>query len=522
MTASTKKYGPGPEYKKIYLISPRQPNSFWSMQGTVDALGAKTLMPNPALATLMALTPEDVSVEYVLCDENVRDIDYGFDCHLAAVTGSSLHADTIHRTCREFRKRGVPVALGGTYASIEPDRCEDLADYHFIGEAEFTWPQFLREWTQDRAQAVYEQQDYIDMKESPLPDWSLVDVDDYVSMPTQTSRGCPNRCEFCDVIQYLGKKHRVKSVDQVMAEVKNAHALGARSVFFTDDNFYGNKAYTRKLVTELVRWNSQQELPLTFSTQITIQIADDEELVKLLADAKFSVLFIGVESVRKESLKEVKKQQNLQKDIYQRLRTISKYGLVPFLGLIVGFDNDDASIFDELFAFLHRADIPITGIGLLNAPRATPLYQRLKNEGRIIDSGGDWQLATNIVPKNFTGEELLIGCWELFYKVYDPQNFEKRLTSWLTRIDYFSDIYTNRKFDRKQARSGYRMFKYFLFKCDWPVRSLFFRMMKKTWQLDPRLMKRLFTTMAQYAHFYEFVKRESILVVQSENRDTVS
>ena len=295
-----------------------------------------------------------------------------------------------------------------------------------------------------------------------------------------------------------------------MEEVRQAHSLGARTVFFSDDNFFGNRAYTEQLLTELVGWNSSQARPLTFSTQITVQIADHDHLLKLLADARFSVLFLGVESIREENLKEVHKLQNMQKDIYERIRRISSYGLVPFMGLIVGFDHDDSLVFDELYNFIYDTSSPVAGISLLNAPRKTPLYRRLKEQGRIIDAGGDWQLSTNIVPKHMSYKELLERYWSLFKKVYEPKLFEERLESWLGGITYFTDIYTKKKFDWKVARSGYSMFMYFLFSCDPEVRSLFFRIVKKAWKINPRLMKRVFTTMAQYAHFYEFVKKESM------------
>ena len=180
------------------------------------------------------------------------------------------------------------------------------------------------------------------------------------------------------------------------------------------------------------------------------------------------------------------------------------------MGLIVGFDHDDSLVFDELYNFIYDTSSPIAGVSLLNAPRKTPLYRRLKEQGRIIDAGGDWQLSTNIVPKQMSYKELLERYWSLFKKIYEPKLFEERLESWLGGITYFSDIYTQKKFDWKVARNGYSMFMYFLFACDPEVRSLFFRIVKKAWKINPRLMKRVFTTMAQYAHFYEYVKKESM------------
>ena len=504
-----RRYGKGGNCIRIYLVAPRHPESFWSLQGTVKLFGAKTLMPNAALPTLMALTPEDVSVEYVLCDENISKIKWDVPCDLVAVTGSTLHARRIREICGAFRSRGVPVALGGPYASINQDQCQDLADYLFIGEAEYTWPKFLRRLAKSNADPVYAQETYIDMKDSPPPDWSLIKPGDYLNMCVQTSRGCPNRCDFCDVIQYVGRRYRTKSVEQILREVQNVYDLGARTVFFSDDNFLGNKAFTTNLLSELIKWNTAQTRPLSFSSQITVQVADDGELLRKFADARFSVLFLGVETVRKQCLEEVHKVQNLKQEIRERVGRISRYGIVPFIGLIVGFDNDDALVFDELYQFISDTCSPIVGISLLNAPRHTPLYERLDKEGRLVgkDFSGEWQLYTNIIPKQMSREELKTRYWDLFQKIYDPKLFESRLEGWLKQVEYFSTLYVNRKTDLKQFLNFIMMLKYFLFQACPDVRSLFFRNLRRTWHLNPKLLRRTFTLLGQYRHFYDFSRK---------------
>ena len=505
----SKRYGTGDHCKRIYLVAPRHPENFWSMQGTVDLLGAKTLMPNAALATLMALTPPDVNVEYVLCDENVSTLNWNMPCDLVAVTGATLHRKRIHELCAGFRQKGVKIALGGTYASIHHDSCRLLADYHFIGEAEYTWPLFLQQWMAGRADPVYSQETYIDIKDSPAPDWSLINTTDYININVQTSRGCPNCCEFCDVIQYVGRKPRTKSVRQVLCEVEAAHKIGARTVFFSDDNFLADKSFTRELLAALIDWNTAQSRPLSFATQITVEIADDNEMLKMCADACFSVLFLGVETVRRKSLEEVKKSQNLKYDIFERINKISRYGIMPFLGLIVGFDHDDESVFDELYDFITCTNSPIAGISLLNAPQHTPLYDRLKKEGRLLsdDFSGEWQLYTNIIPKLLSREELLLLYSELFKKIYDPALFHNRLQSWLKQVAYRSNLYVRKKFDPKQLANGIKMISYFLLAANRQERNLFIKTMIETWRINPDLIRRAFTFLAQYHHFHEFVNR---------------
>ncbi len=503
-----RRYGKGPDFSRIYLIAPKHPRNFWSMQGTAEILGAKTLMPNSALATLMALTPAGANIEYTLTDENVSSINFNTRCDLVVVTGATLHASRIIEICTQFKQAGKKVALGGTYASIEPDKCVGLADYLFIGEAEYTWPQFLKDWQCGETKARYHQQTYVDLKDSPAPDWSLINAGDYVNINVQTSRGCPNQCDFCDVIQYVGRRYRTKPVDRVMIEVKNAHAIGARTIFFSDDNFLGNKPFTRSLLTRLIEWNTKQRRPLSFSTQITVQVADDPDLLKQFADARFSVLFLGVETVREQCLDEVHKSQNYELDLNRRIKNISRFGIVPFIGLIVGFDHDDESVFNELDDFLVRTASPIAGISLLNAPRHTALYERLKKEGRLTESafGGEWQLQTNVIPKLMDKDRLQHLYVTLFQKIYQPHHFEHRLLNWLDGVDYHNTLYHHKKGDPKQLKFGLLILFRFLFKEDRRVKSMFWRLLRKTWQIDPKLMKRFFTVITQYSHFYNFVK----------------
>lgn len=506
----TKRYGSAKHPKRIYLVAPRHPRTFWSMQGTVDLFGAATLMSNAALATLMALTPDDVSVEYILADENVSKVQFDMRCDLVAITGGTLHAPRIQELCAAFRQRGIPIALGGTFASIHKDACKGLADHLFVGEAEYTWPQFLREWTAGRAEKEYIQETHIDLADSPPPDWSLLNIADYLNLGVQTSRGCPNCCDFCDVIQYMGRRYRTKSIEQIMTELHNAHAAGIRSIFFSDDNFMGNKAFTKTLLRAIVDWNSTLERPLSFSTQITMQVGDDDEILALLADARFSVLFLGLETVRPSSLAEVHKSQNAGRDPVDRVRNITRYGILPFVGLIVGFDNDDEQVFEELNRFIEETPAPVVGISLLNAPKHTPLYDRLRKENRLVgvDFSGEWQLESNVIPKQMTGARLKELYWILFRRVYDPARYEVRLRTWLRQIEYVPLAYPSAKRDYKLLLKAFPML-WFCFRTNASVRKVFLGNMRWAWENERAQMGRLMITLAQFRHFYEFVTKNA-------------
>ena len=241
-----------------------------------------------------------------------------------------------------------------------------------------------------------------------------------------------------------------------------------------------------------------------------MEIADDEKLLRMCADARFSVLFLGVETVRRASLLEVNKVHNLKYDIDERVNKISRYGIMPFLGMIVGFDHDDESVFNELYDFIARTNSPIAGISLLNAPRHTPLYDRMEKEGRLLgdDFSGEWQLCTNIIPKQMSRATLLRQYCELFKKIYDPELFHQRLNAWMTQVNYQNNLYTRKKFDLRQLSHGLRMIAFFLLSAQPEVRKLFWQSMIGTWKINPKLMRRAFTFLGQYHHFYNFVREK--------------
>ncbi len=497
--------------KRIYLINPRNPENFWAMKGTLDIVGKhKTLMPNVALLTLIALTPDDVNIEYIFCDENIRQIDWNIDCDLVGITGYTLQFERMQTISAEFRKRGIPVAVGGIYTTINPDTAKEIADYLFIGEAEYTWPQFLHEWTSGTARPVYRQETFIEMKDSPAPDLSYIKGRDYLYFSVQTSRGCPNNCDFCDVVRVVGRKYRIKTIDQIMREVKNAQARGAETVFFSDDNFFVNKAFTIELLKELIKWNRTMDRPLSFSTQATVKIGADDEILKLLADARFSVIFLGLETIREECLVEVNKGQMVRYNPFDVIPRISSYGIVPFIGMIVGFDHDTLSVFQEIPDFLNATSSPIASISVLNAPKNTPLYDRIKKEGRLVeDFRGFWHLTTNIMPKNMTLKELYTGHKNLFIQIYEPENFKRRMLGWLEHVTYFTDLYSTKKKNLYRIFLMMKILRHFLFRVPPSVRTMFWDVIKASWRINPRLISRAISILVQYWHYYEFAHRES-------------
>jgi radical SAM superfamily enzyme YgiQ (UPF0313 family) len=496
--------------KRIYLVNPKTPENFWAMQGTLDIVGGhKTLMPNSALLTLAALTPKDLGIEYVFCDENLRPAKLDQPCDLVAITGYTLQADRVKELSDAFRARGVPVALGGVFATLEPERARPMADHLFVGEAEALWPRFLREWIAGAAQPIYEQKEFVDLKDSPAPDLSFIDGRNYLYFSVQTCRGCPNNCDFCDVVRLVGRKFRTKTIPQIMVEVKNAHAHGADTVFFSDDNFFINRKFTFELLAELIAWNRTLDRPLSFSTQATVAIGADEELLKLLADARFRVIFLGLETTRKECLEEVNKGQMARFDPREVIPRISSYGIMPFIGMIVGFDHDTTEVFGEVESFLEETGSPIASVSVLNAPKNTPLYHRLKSEGRLReDFRGFWHLTTNILPKRMTLDELYLGHKALFQRLYEPEIFGRRLIKWLGGVRYFSSLYSTKKKTFYRLFMILRVLRHFLFRVPPPVRRMFWDVVKSAWRTDRRLVSRAISVLVQYWHYYDFARRD--------------
>jgi len=265
-----------------------------------------------------------------------------------------------------------------------------------------------------------------------MPRFDLLKLDRYRAMTIQFARGCPFSCEFCDIIVVYGRRPRAKAVDQVMAEVAECHRLGVRNVFIVDDNFIGNRKLAKELLRAMVRWSREHDYPIAFNTEVSLNVAQDDELLALLHDANFTTVFIGVESPRKASLRETRKTQNIRGDLVENIRKVQSHGIDVQAGMIVGFDNDDASIFQEQLEFIQAARIPVSMTGMLQAMPKTPLHARVAKEGRLVaESTGDQFVFSNIIPKQMTRAELYRGYRWLTTQLYDFRNFRKRTLDYL-------------------------------------------------------------------------------------------
>jgi radical SAM superfamily enzyme YgiQ (UPF0313 family) len=414
----------------IVIINPRFDISFWGLEHCMPLFGKRANLPVSCLALLAALVPDHHDV--TLVDENVEDID--FDrlgrADLVCLTGMSIQGRRLIEILEEVKARGVPVVVGGPMATVEPEVLEGLADVIFVGEADETWPQFLREWEEGTHQSLYKQTEKSEMEILPLPRVDLLKADRYMFGSLQISRGCPFTCEFCDIIVTFGRKPRLKTSQQVLAELESFERAGLKIVFVVDDNLIGNKKAIKEVLREIIAWQQARGYPLTLFTEASLDLAEDDELMELLGLANFQSVFIGIETPNEDSLKETKKLQNVRPkagSLLDRVHRIQDHGIDVWCGMIVGFDNDDPSIFNVMPKFLTDARISAALIGLLHAIPTTPLYDRLKKDGRLNDHDAAELYGTNVVPLGMSREALRDGFIQVMQECYAADAYFDRL-----------------------------------------------------------------------------------------------
>lgn len=330
----------------------------------------------------------------------------------------------------EFRRRGKPVIIGGPYASLSPDTVRPHCDVLIRGETEEIAPKIFADLDEGCWAGEYVGT-RPDLRTSPVPRFDLYPNERALMGTIQTSRGCPFECEFCDVIEYLGRKQRHKPVAQVLAELDRLYRLGYRTVFLADDNFTVYRARAKELLAAIRDWNARQSAGrVQFTTQVSIDAAGDEELLRLCADAGLTNVFIGIETPNEDSLREAKKRQNLKKNLLEEIQRFIDFGVSVVCGMIVGFDGDDPGIFARQYEFAMASAVPIFTLGTLVAPVATPLHARLARDGRLVNEGSEIAAApwnTNIIPKLMTRDVLFDGVRWLCNAIYRPDAFEERV-----------------------------------------------------------------------------------------------
>ena len=405
----------------IVLINPRFEVSYWGMEYALPFIGKRGNLPVACLPLLAALTPQRAHRH---ADRRKRRAD-----RLGAVPASRYRGrDRDERAAvpherDPHRAQAVAAASawsGGPWVTVQEDYFGDLVDVIFVGEAEDTWPRFLKEWRQGLHQLRYEQVEKTDMTKVPTPRFDLLKMKHYAFGSLQFSRGCPFQCEFCDIIVTFGRRPRIKTSAQVIAELEAIRKSGMDIVFIVDDNLIGNKKAIKEVLRDVIAWQEKKNYPLTLFTEASIDLADDAELMDLMVQANFIATFIGIESPDEESLREAKKYQNVRTGgtLLEKVHRIQEAGMEVWCGMIMGFDNDDAGIFDRQIQFVREARISFSMSGMLSAIPKTPLHERLAAEGRL-DTADTNEFGTNVVPLLISREDLLDGYMRVLNELYD-------------------------------------------------------------------------------------------------------
>ena len=420
---------------KVLMVWPRFPSSFWGLSEVKEIVPERSLVPPLGLITVAALCPKRWKIRLVdLASEELSDEDILW-ADLVMVSAMAVQREGVRQTLERASKLNRRTMIGGPYASSEPEALLPLADHVVVGEPDEVFPEIAADLERGSARRLYRITEKPDVSRTPVPRFDLLALNKYTLMSVQFSRGCPFTCDFCDIITIYGRRPRTKPPAQLIKELDALLQLGWRKeVFVVDDNFIGNHKAALELAQELERWQRRNRYPFAFFTEASIDLASRPTLLDAMVKANFCRVFIGIESPSAESLKETKKFQNLRRDPLDSIRLIQQHGLWVMGGFIVGFDSDPPDIFDRQIEFVERAAIPWAMTGVLQAPPTTPLYERMKREGRLLQNNPE---PSNFDPPNFRTvlplPELLDGTKRMLLTLYDPRRFYERVLNSLER-----------------------------------------------------------------------------------------
>jgi len=417
---------------KVLLVSAATPDTFWSYRHVLSFISKKACFPPLGLLTVAAMLPKHWNLKLVdlnvtsLTDAQLEWADYVFVSAMLAQVNS---AREVFARCSVL---GKTVVAGGPVFATGHEGFPDVK--HFVlGEAEGVMPELVADMMSGKVKEFYHSAARPDIEQTPVPRWDLIKFKHYATMSLQFSRGCPFNCEFCDIIVMNGRVPRLKTNEQMIRELDSLVDRGwTDSIFMVDDNFIGNKAKVRAFLRELIAWEQRRGIRLQFTTEASLNLADDPELLDLMVRAGFKKVFVGIETPQEDSLLECAKVQNANRDMLAAVRTIQKSGLEVMGGFIVGFDSDRPNIFERQIKFIQEAGVVTAMVGLLQALPGTRLFSRLQTEGRILHdaTGNNSAVDLNFIPK-LAPETLIEGYRTLVKRLYTPKMYYRRILTFL-------------------------------------------------------------------------------------------
>ncbi len=412
------------------------PDTFYAMTHFIKVIGKKAVYPPLGLLTIAPMLPAEWNKKLIdlnVAPLNEKDLAWADFVFLSAMNVQENSVREIIEICKQA---GVKIVAGGPLFTHEYERFPDI-DHFVLNEAEITLPLFLEDIKNNRPQPIYKTKEFADITSSPLPAFEIADMENYTYSIVQYSRGCPYMCDFCDVTALFGRRPRIKTSEQIIKELEALERNGnIKLVLFADDNLIGNKKELKKdLLPALIEWRKKNNSGFFFATQLTINLADDDELMDLLLKAGFRQIFIGIETPDEEGLKGSNKNQNLKRDQLLNINKLHNAGFTISAGFIVGFDTDTSSIFKKQIDFIQESGIPLPIVNILKAPPGTDLYDRMKREGRLSKPFAFSEGDTNIVP--VMDEKMLFdGFIELINNIYSPQKSYERIIHFLSNYQF--------------------------------------------------------------------------------------
>ncbi len=404
--------------KRLWLINPRLDYKHYGAQEELSLLLGKRKMTMPlALPLIAALTPDHYDIR--LIDDETDRIPTGNLPDLVGITTLVSTIDRAYKIADDFRRRGVPVVMGGSYATVCADEALQHADAVVLGEAENVWASLLEDFERGALKARYQAEGICEFKQSALPRWDLVNTSQINSLPLETSRGCPFSCEFCLVNKLFGRKMRYREISDVIAEIE---ALPIRRLFFVADNFAKNKEYAKELCRQM------KPLDCSWVCQSSIEIAQDAELLQLMKESGCLSVLIGFESINPDSLKETGKRHNLRADYEEAIAAIHGAGVNVLASFIVGFDADELCAFDRILEFVERNNLIYTMLSVMAVAPGTDLHERMEKEGRLFDV--DRRFINGAFPcihyMKMSQTELLDGYFDALRRLFDWEGVKRR------------------------------------------------------------------------------------------------
>ena len=495
-------------------------DTFWNFKRTAEVFGAKYPAPPLGLITIAALLPRSWSIRLV--NRNTEELSDGdLDWADLVFTGGMLpqQSDTLD-VVDLCHARGKPVVVGGPGVTSCP-HLYLAADFRVLGEAEHIVDEFIEAWEAGAREGQFEAKKFqTDVTKSPIPRFDLLKFDDYLHIGVQFSRGCPFTCEFCDIIELYGRAPRAKTNAQMLAELDELYRLGYRGhVDFVDDNLIGNKKAVKAFLPELARWLEERDYPFEFTTEASINLADDAELLNLLTRANFVGVFVGIESPDTATLIAMRKKQNTRRSVAQSIRTIYASGLFVTAGFIVGFDSETESAADAMIDLIEEAAIPVCMVGLLYALPHTQLTRRLEKEGRLFPAPERKDLKTAdqcTMGLNFTTlrprQEVLADYAHILERIYDPGAYAGRLGRLAKMLDNSGRKQQTRAAHSRRSHGSLEMLHRILTNLPEP-REIFRTTLSQCMADNPDSIRWIVALMALYLHVGPF-SRDVIARVQ--------